>query len=107
MEKRSWSFICKKNNTFGKKKFKLKKLIAGCYENNYGSIKENKNYNIANGLKPIRLNWITERQNVIKYKGRKVTYKDNGFLKENSKAIFLGGLFFYEPVIRFRYVEKI
>ena len=53
----------------------------------YSELNKNKNYNIANGLKPIRLNWITERQNVIKYKGRKVTYKDNGFLKENSKIL--------------------
>ena len=53
----------------------------------YSELNKNKNYNITDGLKQIRLNWIRKRQNVIKYKGRKVTYKDNGFLKENSKIL--------------------
>ena len=31
--------------------------------------------------------WIKKKQNVVEYKGRKVTWKDNGFLKHNSKVL--------------------
>ena len=53
----------------------------------YSELKENNNYNISKGLKPIRYKWIKKKQNVVEYKGRKVTWKDNGFLKHNSKVL--------------------
>jgi len=53
----------------------------------YSELKENNNYNISKGLKPIRYKWIKKKQNVVEYKGRKVTWKDNGFSQHNSKVL--------------------
>ena len=51
-----------------KKKFKLKKLIAGCYENNYGSIKVLKNNNFKQEAKFIsQILFRSKRINMIVY----------------------------------------
>ena len=51
-----------------KKKFKLKKLIAGCYENNYGSIKVLKNNNFNQEAKFIsQILFRSKRINMIVY----------------------------------------
>ena len=49
--------------------------------------------------------FIKKIENSIKWV--KWACNSSRFLKENSKAIFLGGLFFYESVIRLRNTKKI
>ena len=45
----------------------------------YTEYKNGSDVNINLGLKKNRDEWIKKNKSVIKYRGRKVTYKDNGF----------------------------
>ena len=56
----------------------------------YSEFKNNDDFNINLGLKKNRGKWIKQNKSIIKYRGRKVTYKDNGFTKKSGKIyIFL------------------
>ena len=53
----------------------------------YSELKKNSKYDISKGLNPIREKWIKIRESVIKYKGRKIKLKDNGFTNHNSNML--------------------
>ena len=53
----------------------------------YTEYKKNNEYNINIGLKKNRKKWINNNKSIIKYRGRKITYKDNGFTKKNQKIL--------------------
>ena len=53
----------------------------------YSESKNRNDFNINLGLKKNRRKWINKNKSIIKYKGRKVTYKDNGFKKNNEKIL--------------------
>ena len=53
----------------------------------YSELKKNGKYDISKGLNPIREKWIKIRESVIKYKGRKIKLKDNGFTNHNSNML--------------------
>ncbi|MBK47427.1 MAG: phosphomethylpyrimidine synthase ThiC [Pelagibacteraceae bacterium] len=53
----------------------------------YTEYKNGSDVDINLGLKKNRDEWIKKNKSVIKYRGRKVTYKDNGFRKKNKKIL--------------------
>ena len=53
----------------------------------YSEFKSNNDFNINLGLKKNRRKWMEKNKSIIKYRGRKVTYKDNGFAKKNEKIL--------------------
>ena len=53
----------------------------------YSEFKSNDDFNINLGLKKNRGKWIKKNKSIINYKGRKVTYKDNGFTKKSDKIL--------------------
>ena len=53
----------------------------------YTESKNNNDFNINLGLKKNRKKWINKNKSIIKYRGRKVSYKDNGFKKNNEKIL--------------------
>ena len=53
----------------------------------YTEIKESKSININSGLEKIRKKWINSNKSIIKYRGRKVTSKDNGFKNKKQKNL--------------------
>ena len=55
----------------------------------YSEFKNNDDFNINLGLKKNRGKWIKQNKSIIKYRGRKVTYKDNGFTKKNGKILHI------------------
>ena len=48
----------------------------------YSESKNSNDFNINLGLKKNRKKWINKNKSIIKYRGREVTYKDNGFKKK-------------------------
>ena len=55
----------------------------------YSEFKNNDDFNINLGLKKNRGKWIKQNKSIIKYRGRKVTYKDNGFTKKSGKILHI------------------
>jgi len=55
----------------------------------YSEFKSNDDFNINLGLKKNRNKWIKKNKSIIKYKGREVTYKDNGFTKKSDKILHI------------------
>ena len=55
----------------------------------YSEFKNNDDFNINLGLKKNRGKWIKQNKSIIKYIGRKVTYKDNGFTKKSGKILHI------------------
>ena len=53
----------------------------------YTESKNNNDFNINLGLKKNRKKWKNKNKSIIKYRGRKVSYKDNGFKKNNEKIL--------------------
>ena len=53
----------------------------------YTECKNSKDININLGLQKIRELWLKKNKFIIKYRGREVTYKDNGFEKKNGKIL--------------------
>ncbi|ALC80473.1 MULTISPECIES: phosphomethylpyrimidine synthase ThiC [Bacillus] len=47
---------------------------------------KNQHINIQEGLKPLRSNWISERDDVEEYEGRKVKPEDNGYRTVSNEA---------------------
>ena len=55
----------------------------------YSEFKNNDDFNINLGLKKNRGKWIKQNKSIIKYRGREVTYKDNGFTKKSGKILHI------------------
>ena len=55
----------------------------------YSEFKSNDDFNINLGLKKNRSKWIKRNKSMIRYRGRKVTYKDNGFTKKSDKILHI------------------
>jgi len=55
----------------------------------YTEFKSNNDFNINLGLKKNRGKWIKKNKSIIMYRGRKVTYKDNGFTKKSDKILHI------------------
>ena len=55
----------------------------------YSEFKNNDEVNINLGLKKNKDKWIKKNKSIIKYKGRKITYQDNGFTKRNDKILHI------------------
>ena len=55
----------------------------------YSEFKSNDDFNINLGLKKNRGKWIKQNKSIIKYRGREVTYKDNGFTKKSGKILHI------------------
>ena len=55
----------------------------------YSEFKNNDDFNINLGLIKNRDIWIKQNKSIIKYIGRKVTYKDNGFTKKSGKILHI------------------
>ena len=53
----------------------------------YTEIKNDKLININTGIEKIRKNWIKNNKSIIRYRGRKVTSKDNKSKKNNKKIL--------------------
>ena len=53
----------------------------------YTEFKKNEEFDINIGLKKNRKTWIEKNKSIIKYRGRKITYKDNGFTKNSKKIL--------------------
>ncbi len=53
----------------------------------YTESKNSNDFNINLGLKKNRKEWVNKNKSIIKYRGRKVSYQDNGFKKNNEKIL--------------------
>ena len=70
---------------------KAKPNIIHLYDTSgiYSEFKNSDEVNINLGLKKNRDKWIKKNKSIIKYKGREITYQDNGFTKRNDKILHI------------------